>query len=432
MSSILTNEGAMMALYTLRNVNSGLADLQVDLGTGKRVANARDNSAVWAISKTMQSDIKGFRQLASSLALGQSTLSVGRQAAASVTDVLTEMKGKIVAAQEYNVDREKIQTDVVALRDQVDAIVAAAQFNGQNLLQNRDTTEGSGQINVLSSVIRSGTAVTSEDITVSRHDLSTQSLSIAVAGGSYTSDAVSATLSATQSATLSAAGLTVEIGASFSISIYGTDGDDSTFSQADLRSTAGSSQSRAEMASSSISYVARDGDTITDVLSALVTKFKGFAAERGISKDVLELSRSGSDLVATSSVTTAADTIDININTLESDAVTTVGGRLDLLNEIDVTTNEGADKAMAIIDDLIEVAVDASADLGSDQGRMEQQEAFISNMADALKSGVGTIVDADLTASSARLQALQVQQQLAVQALSIANQAPSALLGLFR
>ena len=49
-----------------------------------------------------------------------------------------------------------------------------------------------------------------------------------------------------------------------------------------------------------------------------------------------------------------------------------------------------------------------------------------------MRAGIGTLVDADLEESSARLQALQVQQQLATQALSIANSAPQSLLGLFR
>ena len=49
-----------------------------------------------------------------------------------------------------------------------------------------------------------------------------------------------------------------------------------------------------------------------------------------------------------------------------------------------------------------------------------------------MRSGIGTMVDADLEEASARLQALQVQQQLAVQAMSIANNSPRVLLGLFR
>jgi flagellin len=58
--------------------------------------------------------------------------------------------------------------------------------------------------------------------------------------------------------------------------------------------------------------------------------------------------------------------------------------------------------------------------------------AFTSKLSDAIKSGIGTLVDADLAAESANLQALQLKQQLGVQALSIANQSPQSISSLFR
>lgn len=73
-----------------------------------------------------------------------------------------------------------------------------------------------------------------------------------------------------------------------------------------------------------------------------------------------------------------------------------------------------------------------AADLGAAYQRLEAQESFFNAMEDALTKGVGAQVDADMTEESARLQALQVQQQLGAQALSIANQAPQVLLSLFR
>ena len=119
MSSILTNNSAMVALQTLKSVNSNLQKTQSEISTGKSVASARDNSAVWAISKVMESDVKGFKGIAESLSLGESTVAVARTAAETVTDLLTDIKGKIVASQEENVDRSKIQTDIDALRSQI-------------------------------------------------------------------------------------------------------------------------------------------------------------------------------------------------------------------------------------------------------------------------------------------------------------------------
>ena len=70
--------------------------------------------------------------------------------------------------------------------------------------------------------------------------------------------------------------------------------------------------------------------------------------------------------------------------------------------------------------------------LGSHSKSLERQNTFVSKMQDALESGIGNLVDADLAKESARLTALQTKQQLGVQALGIANQSSSILLGLFR
>ena len=70
--------------------------------------------------------------------------------------------------------------------------------------------------------------------------------------------------------------------------------------------------------------------------------------------------------------------------------------------------------------------------LVADQTRIDTQANFVGKLTDALKAGIGSMVDADMEETSARLQALQVQQQLATQSLSIANQAPQNILSLFR
>ena len=59
MSSILTNSSAMVALQTLKSINSNLQSTQAEISTGKSVATAKDNSAVWAISKVMEAALAG-------------------------------------------------------------------------------------------------------------------------------------------------------------------------------------------------------------------------------------------------------------------------------------------------------------------------------------------------------------------------------------
>ena len=84
------------------------------------------------------------------------------------------------------------------------------------------------------------------------------------------------------------------------------------------------------------------------------------------------------------------------------------------------------------LENALQTATDAAATLGSAQGRIDIQKEFLGALSDSLKVGIGTLVDANMNEESARLQALQVQQQLGIQSLSIANQAPQALLSLFR
>ncbi|MCA1286433.1 flagellin [Salipiger bermudensis] len=432
MSSILTNDSATIALMTLQSINTSIAEVQTEIATGRRVAGAEDNAAVWAIAKTMEADVLGYRKVADSLALGGATLAVARKGAETITELLTEIKGQVVTAQEENVDRAKIQNTVSSLRDQIGAVVETAQFNGLNLLNNRDTGAGSGSEAVLGFLQRDSLGVRGVDISIGKQDLSTARREITASGGTYSGSEVSATLTLTRSATLDASGLTVTAGMAFSLSLYGTDGDGSTFVQADLRTTSGATQSRAEMASAPISYVARDSDGIGDVLSQLSQRYASYAARSGIDSSVLQVQASGSSLDISSEVTTASDTIAVKIDTLSADAGNTIGGGLELLADLDVTTADGANDALATIEGLLDISTNAAAAFGSDQRRLETQTRFNDRLTDAMTSGIGVLVDADLEESSARLQALQVQQQLAIQAMSIANGAPGVLLSLFR
>lgn len=423
MSSILTNNGAMVALQTLKSINSRLTDTQNEISTGKSVANARDNAAVWAISKVMESDVKGFQGISDSLNLGESTVAVARNGAETVTDLLTDMKSKIVAAQEQNVDRDKIQTDIEALRNQINAVVGAAQFNGLSLLSNKETDAGSGSVKVLASLDRSSTGVAASDIAIKKMDLGTEASS--VVGGTVANLTAAETLNATQTATL-AVTTPSAAGEVYSIGITGTDADGSNFTAADY--TTGTTAADAQK----IMYIARDGDTAGDIAKGLAQAFAIYAADEGLDTDVLNITASGSNLSIASTVTDGTDSLAVRVDTLTTPTSVTLGGGLEKLNDIDVTSDAGADSALVSIEFMIQNAIDSAASFGSAQGRIETQANFISSLTDSLKSGIGTLVDANMEEASARLQALQVQQQLGVQALSIANQAPQSLLSLFR
>mgnify|MGYP002144739961 CR=1 FL=1 len=74
----------------------------------------------------------------------------------------------------------------------------------------------------------------------------------------------------------------------------------------------------------------------------------------------------------------------------------------------------------------------ALSKLGTGAKSLNSHLSFVGKLQDSIDAGVGNLVDADLAKESARLQALQVQQQLGAQSLSIANQAPQIILSLFR
>lgn len=97
-----------------------------------------------------------------------------------------------------------------------------------------------------------------------------------------------------------------------------------------------------------------------------------------------------------------------------------------------ITDTSTAATALGEIEVFLQTAINGAATLGASAARISDQGEFISKMSDAMKSGIGALVDTNMEEASAKLQALQTQQQLGVQALSIANQAPQTIMQLFR
>ncbi len=106
------------------------------------------------------------------------------------------------------------------------------------------------------------------------------------------------------------------------------------------------------------------------------------------------------------------------------------------INTVAATTTIGtatlATTALGLVNASIDRVSASLARLGTGAKSLETHRTFVGKLSDALESGVGNLVDADLAKESARLQSLQTKQQLGVQALSIANSSTSILLGLFR
>ncbi|WP_298258956.1 flagellin [uncultured Litoreibacter sp.] len=493
MSSILTNNGAMVALQTLKSINSNLLQTQSEISTGKSVASAKDNSALWAISKVMESDVKGFNAISESLSLGESTVAVARQGAETVTDLLTQIKGKVVSSQEENVDREKIQTDIDALTSQIKSVVGAAQFNGLNMLQGTDS------VDILSSLDRlSDGSVSASNISISRADLSegagTYGTGASLTANSTASAGPIANVGNTEaitfanSADMSGDDFQITIGDSTlnfaagsflatdteelaidqiagAINALGLEGVSAARNGSDLEVTSTRAFEDVELAftgspvSDGTATIAERSESVTFSAVAKVNAGDGYrvtlgsdvatyiAGEGETFEDVANGLKAAVDSAGIDGITTRVTTNSNGEQVLKIDndsatAITTftavgaqggeASGGLFGLGNIDVTNNQGAEAALGNVEVLIQNSIDAAAEFGSAQGRIETQSEFVDKLTDSLKSGIGTLVDADMEETSARLQALQVQQQLGVQALSIANQAPQSILSLFR
>lgn len=403
MSSILTNTSAMIALQTMKGINTNLEKVQSEISTGKDVATARDNAAVWAISKVMESDVEAFQGISDSLALGSSTVGVARQAAETVTDLLTEIKGKIVSAQGENVDRVKIQADIDALTGQIGSVVSAAQFNGLNLVNGSTTS-----IDVLASLDRDGATTSASSISVTSQDLSF---------GTYTANDVFSTSGA---ATVSANSDT------FVMSLDNGGGSDEITIQDGATAWAAGDKISMMIGDQTVSYTvsASDVDSGANTIADLVAVgLKGAIDELGIDGLTVDYDSANAGTL----VFTNDGTSDLSVS---GQFTNTGAGGLGALSQIDVTTN--TTDALTRIESMLQTSVDAAAAFGSVQTRIDIQADFVGQLTDTLKTGIGSMVDADMEEASARLQALQTQQQLGIQALSIANQAPQSILSLFR
>ena len=100
--------------------------------------------------------------------------------------------------------------------------------------------------------------------------------------------------------------------------------------------------------------------------------------------------------------------------------------------DISSATDQNLDDFIQAVDRAIGDMTGAATRLGAVQSRIELQSSFVSDLMDSIDRGVSTLVDADMNEESTRLQALQVQQQLGIQALSIANSSSQNILSLFR
>ena len=131
---------------------------------------------------------------------------------------------------------------------------------------------------------------------------------------------------------------------------------------------------------------------------------------------------------------TPATALGFSVSTLDINDLDAIAGQLDVLDPPGAphTEEDALDLMVQFVSDQLEAMTSAASSLGSIQSRIDLQEDFVSSLIKVIDKGIGRLVDADMNEESTRLKALQTQQQLGIQSLSIANTNAENILTLFR
>ena len=167
-NSVNTNVGAMVALQNLNATNSDLSMVQNRINTGKKIASAKDNGAIWAIAQNQRAASGSLNAVKDSLQRSQSTVDVAIAGGETVSDLLLQMKEKALAASDTSLDaasRTALNEDFMALRDQIGKAVGNASFNGVNML---DGSQVGGAVTIAALADESGQS----KLTVQAQDMS--------------------------------------------------------------------------------------------------------------------------------------------------------------------------------------------------------------------------------------------------------------------
>jgi flagellin len=391
MSSLLTNASAMTALQTLSKINADLSTTQGRIATGMKVAAASDNAAYWAIATGMRSDSSALSTVQEALGLGAAKVDTAYAGVDAAIEVVKEIKNKLITAQEPAADRSKIQADITQLQQQLRGIAESASFSGENWLQ-EDLSGGAVTKSVVSSFVRDSAGAVS--VKTIDYSLDTDTVLFDTTGNTAILDATTNIEGAAFTMNVNVAGVV----SSFTVAAYTTDDV--------IAAGAGASTFDGDYANDgTLDYVKVSPDTWVAAVD-----------QTTVADQEVQFEDSGGGLWA--------------VDTGAAPAVAT--SSVDTLSISAATTFAQLDGMLQMVDDSLTDLTGAASSLGSISKSIDMQNTFISKLTDTLDSGIGRLVDADMEEESARLSALQVQQQLGIQALSIANSSAQGILSLFR
>jgi flagellin len=393
MDSILNNSAALSALQALQMTQQSMNTVQNEVSTGLSVATAADNSSYWSIAAELNSDSSVVQASNDALSQGQSLLATASSAINSVITTINSIATALTQATEPGAEIGDINTSLASLGQQLTDAVNAASFNGLNVLNGSLTS-----LNFVSGFNASATGGTINTIGFTAHalyGLATGGTSTSTTSQSTVSDA--ATMAELQTQFAADTADTTAVTAGTVSATYGTDAiyEDTTNQALTVQS------------------VALDGTATTTTYTALDANGNSIA-------------QGGTPTFATA----ASYAVTTTVTTPASQNLLVQNG-LDLTN-LSVTGATSAQTALNAANQALSSVTNYAALIGATQDRMTTANTFNTALMSNYSNGVAGMVDADMNTASTQLQALQTQEQLGIQSLSIANQNAALILKLFQ
>jgi flagellin len=400
MSSINTNLSAMTALQALKSTQTALNKNQTQVSTGLRVGEASDNASYWSISTKMKSDNGALSAVKDSIKQSKAMIDTYSSALDKTLTYLNKIKTGLVAAKQPGADLAKVQTEFDANIAGLQSAAESATFNGQNWLNATGSTPNS--VDLVTSYDGENKAIKTLNLDITKVRL----FDSATPGNGILNDVSKVDLNSLKTAssvTFSSASLSGLVAGDV-LTLQMTDGTN-TYDLAFTAPAGIAADDKVAFANAVNNSDAMKNfvDASVDTNGNLVLKSKvvglNFAGAAGDSTNTLEAGGTAQD-------TSAQGNWGLGVGTIDS--------------------------FLTDVDDAINKVTTGSAMLGANKSLLENQEEFISTLSDSLTAGVSAFIDADMNEVSTRNQALQTQQQLGVQALSMANQNSQMILKLFQ
>ncbi len=383
MSSLLTNASALTALQSLEMTQQNLATTQSQISTGLAVSSAADNASYWSIAQNLQSDTGVLGAVNDSLAQSQSILGSATAALNDVITTINAIKTVLTEAAAPNADFTTLNTTLTSLGQQLTEAVSGASFNGYNLLDGSNTTA----VNFVSGYNVSASGV------ASFNNVSLTPQALTGASTTATTNVEPTITDATQISQI--IGLTATTG---SLVAGGTT----------IAVTAGAAGTPPTAGSVTISSEDLTGKITATTYSAL-------------------------DANGNATNLAAAAALGVTVVTTPAAGATSgllQQGATDLTNMS--TSSTAVAQQLIDVNAALTAVTSYSSEIGSVSNILTNASNFNSALSNNYTTGIGALVDADMNQASTRLQALQTQQQLGVQSLSIANQSSQLILKLFQ